>query len=330
MKDILAHLAFYLLCAVACVTAVVLVLLVMGSSLRTIVPLASTIVVAGWAGGMVPATLRVLRTAKRPILTATGAACLTAVVVVAVVVLSGSSRDTIDDVQRASSLPVNTVQPGRVYQGQEHSVVIDRVAGAELGPVVVADHMEGIDTRLQVYSEGYWDQADNQLILPGGPDIDLDTLKGFGVPEMPAAVRSTAADVLDFWATAVVLWHGPIPFVDAQWGPPFLSAIVSPVITVLLITLLLIVVWTPLRLTRWPLLNLAVAVAYLRGVVALPTALRRVMRIDRVGRAIPDVTLAEWIVVAGFLVFLGVAVVALILPSVSHWRHTMHFEERQS
>lgn len=327
MKDTLVHLSLYVLFALACIAAILLVLLVMGTSLRAVVPVVGPIVVAGWAGGMVPATLRVLRRARRPRLTVSGAACLTAGVVVGAILFSGGTGLNVSQSRPmgsllSGSLPVQTVQSGRVYQGREHAVVIDRVVGAELGSVIVADHMEEIDVRLQLYPEGYWDQLHNLLILPDGPDIDLDDLKGFGVPEMPVAVRATAADVLDLWTAVVVLWNSPLPLVDSSW--------VSPVLAVLVVTLLFIVVWTPLRLTRWPLLNVVVAVAYLRAVAALPAVLRRITRIDSVARWIPEVSAAELFVIGGMTVFMGVAIGALLLPSVSHWRHNMHFQEHQS
>ncbi|MFW5827758.1 MAG: hypothetical protein ACOCU4_06685 [Alkalispirochaeta sp.] len=317
MKDTLVHLSLYVLFAAICIGSVVLVLLVMGASLQGVAPLAGPIVIAGWAGGMVPATLRVLQRARRPVLAISGAACLTAGVVVGMIIFSGSSR--LDGVEPPS---VETVQAGRVYQGQEYSVIIDRVVGTDLGPVIVADHTEELDATLQLYPEGYWDRLHNLLILPSGPDIDLDDLKGFGVPDMPESVRGTAGDVVDLWTTAVVLWNSSMPFVPVSW--------VAPVLTVLLITLLLIVVWTPLRLTRWPLLNMVVALAYLRALAALPAAMRGIARIDGVEAWLPEMSAAELFAIGGAAVFLGLAVVSLLLPSVSHWRHHMHFQEHQS
>lgn len=330
MKDALLHLSLYILCALGCAIAILLVLLVMGASWGAIGFFIGPVLLSAWALGMVPATLRLLRRARRPVMTAMLVACLTAGVVSASIVLHGTSRISPAGSPIARSMSEGTVETGRIYQGREYSVMVDQVNGNELGPVIVVDHTEGIDARMNVHSQGYWDHVRNELILPGDSDIALDDLRGFGVPVMPATVRSTVSDVLGLVESATLLWSAPLPFFDSARIPPIFRTLVSPMLSVLVLTLLIIAVWTPLRLTRWPLLNVVVGLAYLRVVAALPTAVDQLMQVEFVARRTPGVSWSEFLLVGGVATFLIIAVVSLLLPSVAQWRHHMHFQERRS
>lgn len=330
MKDSLVHLSRYFMSAFAGIVAISLVLLVMGSSRAAILSLGGPILFAGWAAGMVPATLRLLRRAKKPVITGVLAAGLTAGIVAAAILIPGIDGPNPGGTELDGSLAARTVQPGRVYQGEQYSVVVDRVVGTELGQVIVANHAESVDSRLRVYREGYWDQAGNQLILPEGPDLDLDRLRGFGAPMLPVAVRTMARDVHDFWATVVLVWSSPIPDAASPLVPAGLQAIVSPVIAVLMTTVLLMGIWIPLRLTRWPLLNAIVAVAYLRAVVALPAGVRSLMSSEIVPRWVPEADVAVYVVTASVAVGVLLVIGALVLPSLTAWRHAMHVPERRS
>ncbi|MEX2444955.1 MAG: hypothetical protein WD492_15245 [Alkalispirochaeta sp.] len=330
MKDALLHLTLYVLFAVACAVAILSVLVVMGASLGAIVPMLGTVALSGWVVGMVPATLRLLRRGRRPVTTATMVACITAGMVVVAILTQGGGERVPAESRLLSSMSEGTVVPGRVYQGREYSVLVDRLSGNEVGPVIVADHTEDIDARFRVHPEGYWDRLHNELVLPDGSDINLNDLRGFGVPSMPAAVRNTAADVRGLVETAAVLWSSSVPFVESGQLPLILRSTISPVLVVLVLTLLLTAVWTPLRLTRWPLLNVVVGLAYLRAVTALPTIAVWLMRVEIVTRWMPGVTRAELVLLGGIAMFLVLALVALLVPSLPNWRHNMHFRESGS
>lgn len=330
MKDALLHLSLYILCALGCAVAILSVLLVMGASFGVIGLLLGPVLFSAWALGMVPATLRLLRWARRPVITATLVACLTAGVLSASILLHVTSGISPVESPIARSMSEGTVETGRIYQGRDYSVMVDQVNGSELGPVIVVDHTERIDARITVHSEGYWDHQNNELILPDDSDIDLDHVRGFGVPAMPPAVQSTVTDVQRLVESTSSLWSGPLPFFDSDRVAPIFRTLVSPMLSVLVITLLLIAVWTPLRLTRWPLLNVVVGLAYLRVVAALPTAVDRLMQVEFVARRTPAVTRSESLLVGGAVLFLIMAVVSLLLPSVAQWRHNMHFQERRS
>jgi hypothetical protein len=330
VKDALLHLSLYVLFAVACAAAILLVLLVLGASPISIVPLLGPLLVFAWAVGMIPATLRLLRAGRRPVLTAFVVGCLTAGVVSSGILLYRADDSTPAHITLVSSMSQGTVETGRIYQGHASSIIVEGITGNELQSVVVVDHSMSADTRVRIYPRGYWDRVDNELILSEGPDIALDDLKGFGVPVMPSAIRNTAADVLRLMDTATSLWYAPSPLVDADRVPELLRKIVSPFLIVLVITLLFMVVWVPLRLTRWPLLNVVAGLAYLRGVAALPVVVDRLTRLELVARWIPGLERTASLLVAAGSLILGLALLSLLLPSLSNWRHNMHFQERRS
>lgn len=319
MKNSLLHLFLYFLYAALCAVAIVSVLLVMGASLGALGPLVASVVFSAWAVGMVPATLRLLRRGRRPVLTAVGVAGITAAVLVGTILLHGNEGDVSAESQLIRSMAEGTVETGSIYQGRDYSILVEGVTGSELRSVVVTDHTEEIDERITVYSEGYWDRLNGDLILPGGPDIDLNSVKGFGIPVMPTAVSATVTDVLRLVDTAALLWSSPLPFV----GLDFLS----PVVVVLVLTLLLIAVWTPLRLTRWPLLNVVVGLAYLRLVVALPAVADQLMSLEIVTRLIPGVSRSGFVLLAGGAMFLFLVLLAILRPSLATWRHNMDVQE---
>ncbi len=327
VKNALLHLSWYFLYAALCAVGIVLVLLVMGASLAALGSVAASVLFSAWAVGMVPATLRVLRWAHRPVLVAVGVAGISAAVLVGMILLHGTGEGATAESQLVRAMTEGRVETGRIYQGERYSVLVEAVTGSELRSVVVTDHTEEIEQRITVYSEGYWDRLNGELILPDGPEIDLNTLKGFGLPVMPPAVRTTVSDVLRLVETAALLWSAPVPFVAPDSVPPAAQSLLSPVLTVLMLTLLLTAVWTPLRLTRWPLLNVVAGLAYLRLVVALPAATDQLVRVETVTRRLPEISRAELVVLVGGLVLLVLALLAIVRPSLASWRHNMHFQE---
>lgn len=327
MKNALLHLSVYFLYATLCAAVIVAVLWVMGASLAALAPLTPSVLFSAWAVGMVPATLRLLRRGRYPVLTAVGVAGITAAVLVGMILLYGTEGDDSAESQLVRSMAEGTLETGRIYQGRDYSVLVEGMTGSELRSVVVTDHTEGIGPRITVYPEGYWHRLNAELILPDGPDLDLNTLKGFGIPVMPAAVRSTVTDVLSVVETTALLWSAPVPFLREDFLPSMVRSIASPLLVVLVFTLLLTAVWTPLRLTRWPLLNVVAGLAYLRAVVALPAAADQLMRLEIVTRWLPGVSRGELVLLTGGLVLLVLVLVALLRPSLNTWRHNMHFQE---
>ncbi|MFO8042919.1 MAG: hypothetical protein R6U25_06945 [Alkalispirochaeta sp.] len=327
MKNSLLHLSWYFIYAALCAVVIVSVMLVMGASLVALGSVAALVLFSAWAVGMVPATLRVLRRGRRPVLVAVGVAGFTAAMLVGTVLLHGTGVAATAESQVVWAMTEGRVETGRIYQGEQYSVLVDAVTGSELRSVVVTDHTETVEQRITTYPEGYWDRFNGELILPDGPEIDLNTLKGFGLPEMPPAVRTTVSDVLRLVETAALLWSAPVPFLSPDSLPPPVQSLLSPVLTVLMLTLLLTAVWTPLRLTRWPLLNVVAGLAYLRLVVALPAVTDQLMRLELVARWLPEMSRAELVMLVGGLVFLVLALLAVLRPSLASWRHNMHFQE---
>lgn len=327
MKNVLLHLSGYFLYAVLCAVVIVSVLLVMGAPLAVLGSIAAVVLFSSWAVGMVPATLRVLQRARRPVLVVVAVAVLTAAALVATILLHGPGGGGVVESQLARAMTEGKVETGRIYQGERYSVLVGAVTGSELRSVVVTDHTETVEQRITVYPEGYWDRLNSELILPDGPEVDLNTVKGFGLPVLPPAVRATVTDFLGLVETAASLWNAPVPFLAAESVSPRIRSLLSPVLTVLMLTLLLTAVWTPLRLTRWPLLNVVAGLAYLRLVVAIPAITDQLLSVEIVTRRLPEISRTELVVLMGGLVFVVLVLLTILRPSLSTWRHNMHFQE---
>ena len=236
-------------------------------------------------------------------------------------------RGPVDSAVVTRAAERGSILPHTIYHGSRFAVVVADQTGADLSDVVVIDYWSTASARVNRYPAAYWNRADGLLILPDGPDVPTDRLTGFGRPELPAVVRNSIDDVLIFVDHIERSWRAALPPRLQEVLPSVAAAAARPALTVLVVALAIAAVWTPVRFSRWPLLNVVVAVAYLRLLVAVPRIAWVPWLESAVWRrarswVVDDRVLLMWAAMAIVLLIAAVA-----LPSLTRWRHAMHYQE---
>jgi len=208
--------------------------------------------------------------------------------------------------------------PITVWRDQEVWYALDS-QGRELYDVVIADRTvrEGADrARLRF---------DDRLSVPPGERLvtmesatDSTTGARLGV-EALAALEQDLRDTRYALEASLDL-RVPRPFELSEavrkWLPPVLWQRWYGVILVGLWALALVMVWTPARATRWPLLNMALAFVYLRVLVALPRLTTRLFAVEAIARRLGPRFQALRLPIVLLAFVLVLVLVALLLPRV--------------
>jgi len=221
---------------------------------------------------------------------------------------------------------LTSIEEHTIYPGPRYSIVVERSVGSDLGELVVVDHrMAGEIPRIQRDTEAYLDPRDGVIFRPGRPDIPVSELEGFGPPTLPGMVLRAAGDAV---ASVVELRRSALrelPLPPAL--PGNLGRGISAVLSVLLLALAITAIWTPMRLTRWPLLNLVASVAFGRLIVAIPRLADSLMALEFVSGWVPPLLREEAPVILWSALVAVTILVSVFLPSLADWRHQMHYGE---
>lgn len=220
------------------------------------------------------------------------------------------------------------LEPGVVYPGQRYALVVDRQSGTILSGVTVVDFQSGADRRVSRHDEGHWDRRDGIVSVPGGTSIPADSLIGFGRPTLPGVVVRAIDDAERVFGVVAARWDEPtMPSFLASLLPPDARAVAGMVVAVFAPALAIAAVWTAVRFSRWPLLNVLTAIAYLRLVFALPRLLSQPAVERIVFSRLPEWLAIHRVSVAWLLVGALGIVIAVVLPSLNRWQHDMHYRE---
>jgi hypothetical protein len=196
---------------------------------------------------------------------------------------------------------------GVILSGGDVSVRIDDATGVILTDLLLVYHREV--PAIRVVPEATWHAGESRIVLPDGKDVDSTNFSEVLWWQIPPAVRSLATDGMTlFRMLAGPLYSGRTIELALMWSA-FLLALTA--------------VWTTARLFRWPLLNLAVSVAYLRGILALPESAEVLVRSYPLPRWMPDVVTRYPVVPAWALAALVLLVIAVFLPPLNRWQREM-------
>ncbi|WP_146049506.1 hypothetical protein [Alkalispirochaeta sphaeroplastigenens] len=163
--------------------------------------------------------------------------------------------------------------------------------------------------RLAVYREITWDTGEGRLVLPGGDALASTAIAGLGRRALPPVLRRLSLDLLR-------VFRGPnrgesVVMVLARGGA---------------LTAALVLVWVVTRLTRWPLLNGVLALAWVRVVLAVPRGADLATELWR--EYLPPLLLTSEFVWAVMALVLGG--IALVQPPFRRWqRDTLGIGEKR-
>jgi hypothetical protein len=218
------------------------------------------------------------------------------------------------------------IEAHTIYQGPRYSIVVGRSVGSDLGELLVVDHRMAAEIpRIQRDREAYLDTRDGVIVRPGRPDIPVAELEGFGPPSFPGMVLRSAGDAVASVAELHRSFLRDLPFLSSLSRD--LSRWISAVLSVGVLALAIAAIWAPMRLTRWPLLNLVASVAYGRLIVAIPRVANSLMEVERISGWVPALIREEAALILWSALTIVTILVLVFLPSLADWRHHMHYGE---
>ena len=142
-----------------------------------------------------------------------------------------------------------------------------------------------------------------------------------------ARLKISIDDVLIFVDHIERSWRAALPPRLQEVLPSVAAAAARPALTVLVVALAIAAVWTPVRFSRWPLLNVVVAVAYLRLLVAVPRIAWVPWLESAVWRRAPSWVVDDRVLLMWAAMAIVLLIAAVALPSLTRWRHAMHYQE---
>jgi len=191
-----------------------------------------------------------------------------------------------------------------ILSGTDVSIRIGDATGVALSDILVARHNEL--PVLDHQPEGTWNAVDSRIVFSDGESVSTEQFSEILWWHAPRTLRNIAEDISLLFAALAAAFHD-------RMIPDFLVIWIAFLVA-------LAAVWTPARLFRWPLLNLVIALAYLRFVLGVPAwAGGLIEKLPLISR-LPPVLVAHpavliWTVSAVLL--LGVS---LFLPGLSLWQ----------
>jgi hypothetical protein len=313
----------FLLVTAVVVLVLLAVLLAMGWSVSSLPKVSAPVLLVAAIIATILVFLGRLRRVTAPGIAAVAMVFVMAATVGGVLILGADLTTVAEGAGRIGS---RGIEEHTIYQGPRYSVVVERSVGSDLGELVVVDHrMAGEIPRIQRDTEAYLDPRDGVILRPGRPDIPVSELEGFGPPTFPGMVLRAAGDAV---ASVVELRRSALrelPLPPAL--PGNLGRGISAVLSVLVLALAITAIWTPMRLTRWPLLNLVASVAFGRLIVAIPRLADSLMALEFVSGRIPPLLREEAPVILWSALVAVTILVSVFLPSLADWRHQMHYGE---
>lgn len=216
---------------------------------------------------------------------------------------------------------------GRLLRLSHAAVYIGERTDERLQRVLVWRQSEGADgPRFVLYPEARYDAASESILFPGdGEPLSLREMRDGPWPaqQAPAALASLMRDVQ--WISGRL---------RADLVPPPVGGVLVGLLTVVSLSFAVIMSWSLVRLTRWPLFNAIVAVCWLRLLLFLaalpsdPSITELVSDVKLVGEAFGGLgTVTEYLYPAALaltgLLLLGLSIV---LPSFAQWKRETHGE----
>ncbi len=145
---------------------------------------------------------------------------------------------------------------GVIINGDDYSLRIGAATGVALSDILVVSHRD-IPT-ITHHEKGTWNAEASRIVFPDGTSLSADHFPELRWRSVPSFLGKLANEVT---ALFLLLHRSMVQrdFMELSylWGAFVLA---------------LLAVWTPARLFRWPLLNIAVAVGYLRLIPAIPSS----------------------------------------------------------
>ncbi len=202
--------------------------------------------------------------------------------------------------------PVDTV-----VRSGDVAIIVEGQQGLTMNDTIVVDF--SARPRFSRHATATLDPRDNILVPAGGPPLYLGPAF-FPAQEsaaLPATIGSTVDDLLGFASRL------------SRFGAPWRNASAPVLLEYVLITVLLISLWTFARMSQWLLLNWALVLLALRAffLVYHPSLL------DFAAAELPAslYSFAPSVVMAAIALLL--IVVAILLPPVKRWRTEVEHEE---
>jgi hypothetical protein len=208
------------------------------------------------------------------------------------------SEDVADPVFR-DRIPTDTI-----LQGESVSFWVGERNGVELRDLVVFRTGE-IPTIRRVES-ATWNPSADEIYLANGDPIKTAETEGIFRWELPESIERTVGDVERVYRQLARAYRSRSIVVILVWIGTFVLAAAF--------------LWTPARLFRWPLLNAITAFAYVRAVIAIPAFLHTYSPIESTPFTVPELVIRFQVPIAWAIAATLLLVVAVVLPSLSHWR----------
>lgn len=208
-------------------------------------------------------------------------------------------------------------EPPFTQWGPSEVVYARSKVGLELNTVVTADRtLRENDVRARLRYEPRRFVAPGETVLSASSSYVPDRSRGERVLE------SFGADIRDtrYRLEAALDLRSSQPFALSeavrQWVPPVLWGRWYGVVLITLWSVALVMVWTPARATRWPLLNFVLVFAYLRLIFALPRFMDRLVSLSSVAGRTSAKLQAVRLPLGLFILIAISAIIAWILPSI--------------
>lgn len=208
----------------------------------------------------------------------------------------------------------NPLPTGVILHGDEYSIRIGQAEGASLEDVLVFRRRSL--PRVVPVESAVWN-GETLEIVSRDPAADLrlsaEHLSGVRMDGAPASITSVARDITSVYTVLRGTFRGGMNLDFVIYAAAFILAIGA--------------VWTPARLFRWPLLNALIALAFLRGIFAVPRLAVAIPLTNDFFQFLPPFVGTYrgpilWVVLA-----IVAFVVATILPPLSRWRREMFGDE---
>lgn len=218
--------------------------------------------------------------------------------------------------------PVLPEAPFTVWRSDQVWYVLDR-SGLEFYDVIVADR-----TVRQGEDRARLSFDDRRTVTPGERLVTFELATG-GITGSSRGARALDALGEDLEETRNRLELAldrsvAQPFGLSEsvrvWLPPILARRWYAVLLVGLWSLALVLVWTPARASRWPLLNMALVFVYLRLFVALPRLTDRLIEVDAIASRMGPRLRALSLPVTLLAIALILVIIAILLPRIDRRR----------
>jgi hypothetical protein len=207
----------------------------------------------------------------------------------------------------SSSSLVHRIEPNVIYRSEAFDFYAFGRRGLELETVVV--HDDGTSPAFGVVAEGIHDRQTDTLLLPGEADrslplsrVDNAYWEGLHPPPQVSRLFSHVSSASDAFRDE--FRPGTTDFLILSWS----------------LALLLTSLWAVVRISRWPLLNILLALGMARLVFAVFALVRRDMVREFAGLLLPEDQLHYLLPGAFAAAALVLLLILVLLPPYRDWK----------